>query len=69
MGTNVSNSGSKTQLLNATADNINLAIEALKSGDVIGFPTETVYGLAGNALNDEAIAKIFLYKSRPSLIR
>jgi len=66
VGTNVSNSGSKTQLLNATADNINLAIEALKSGDVIGFPTETVYGLAGNALNDEAIAKIFLYKSRPS---
>jgi L-threonylcarbamoyladenylate synthase len=66
MGTNVSNSHSKTQLLNATTENITLAIRALQSGDVIGFPTETVYGLAGNALNDEAIAKIFLYKSRPS---
>lgn len=41
-------------------------MEALSSGDVIGLPTETVYGLAGNALNDEAIAKIFFFKSRPS---
>ncbi len=57
---------SKTKLLNPTSQNIKVAVEALHSGDVIGMPTETVYGLAGNALNDEAIAKIFFYKSRPS---
>ncbi|MFM8314350.1 MAG: L-threonylcarbamoyladenylate synthase, partial [Deltaproteobacteria bacterium] len=56
----------KTKLLNATTDNIKTVVEALKQGDVVGLPTETVYGLAGNALRDEAIAKIFLFKSRPS---
>lgn len=57
---------SKTKILNPTPENIQVAVEALISGDVIGLPTETVYGLAGSALNDEAIAKIFFYKSRPS---
>ena len=57
---------SKTKLLNPIAENIEIAVNALKSGDVIGLPTETVYGLAGNALSDEAVAKIFLFKSRPS---
>ncbi len=56
----------KTKLLNATTDNIKTVVEALKQGDVVGLPTETVYGLAGNALRDESIAKIFLFKSRPS---
>lgn len=56
----------KTKLLNATPENIERVAEALKSGDVVGLPTETVYGLAGNARDEEAIAKIFLYKSRPS---
>ena len=41
------------------------AISALKNGDCIGFPTETVYGLAGNALNANAILKIFELKKRP----
>lgn len=59
-------SHSKTKLLNPTPENIKIAVEALRSGEVVGIPTETVYGLAGNALNSEAIAKIFLYKSRPS---
>jgi L-threonylcarbamoyladenylate synthase len=62
----VQKSYSKTKLLNATPENIKIAVQALRSGDVVGIPTETVYGLAGNALSDEAIAKIFLYKSRPS---
>ncbi|GGD57021.1 tRNA threonylcarbamoyladenosine biosynthesis protein [Emticicia aquatilis] len=42
------------------------AIEILKSGEVIGMPTETVYGLAGNAYNTEAITKIFTVKNRPT---
>lgn len=45
---------------------IKQAIEVLKVGDVIGLPTETVYGLAGNAYNTEAITKIFTVKNRPT---
>lgn len=39
---------------------------ALKSGEVIGMPTETVYGLAADAGNDDAIKKVFQAKGRPS---
>lgn len=45
---------------------IEQAIVVLKAGDVIGLPTETVYGLAGNAYNTEAITKIFTVKNRPT---
>lgn len=44
---------------------IDLAVKLLNQGEVIGFPTETVYGLAGNAFNEEAIRKIFTVKERP----
>src|ERR1700716_1953775 len=37
----------------------------LRRGDVVALPTETVYGLAANALNTEAVAKIFEAKERP----
>lgn len=37
----------------------------LEQGDLVGIPTETVYGLAGNALNSDAVAKIFAVKNRP----
>lgn len=49
-----------------TGKDIKQAIEVLKAGDVIGLPTETVYGLAGNAYNTEAITKIFTVKNRPT---
>lgn len=39
---------------------------ALKSGEVIGMPTETVYGLAADATNDAAIEKVFHAKGRPA---
>jgi L-threonylcarbamoyladenylate synthase len=42
------------------------AAEALERGDLVIVPTETVYGLAGNALNPESVAKIFAAKERPS---
>ncbi len=40
--------------------------ELLKNGEVVGIPTETVYGLAANALDEEAVRKIYLAKGRPS---
>ncbi|MGL5378666.1 L-threonylcarbamoyladenylate synthase [Clostridium sp.] len=39
--------------------------EIIKSGGIVAFPTETVYGLGANALNDEAVSKIFKAKGRP----
>lgn len=44
---------------------LNQIAQALKSGEVIGMPTETVYGLAADATNDEAIQKVFQAKGRP----
>ncbi len=37
----------------------------LQTGEVVGIPTETVYGLAGNAFDDDAVLKIFRVKNRP----
>lgn len=48
-----------------TESSLNEACALLASGDVIGMPTETVYGLAANALDDKAIAKIYACKNRP----
>ncbi|MBB6464032.1 L-threonylcarbamoyladenylate synthase [Flammeovirga kamogawensis] len=42
------------------------AKKVLDNGDLIGLPTETVYGLAGNALDPKAVANIFEVKARPS---
>jgi L-threonylcarbamoyladenylate synthase len=41
------------------------AVHCLQNGELVGIPTETVYGLAANALNAEAVAKIFTAKNRP----
>jgi L-threonylcarbamoyladenylate synthase len=45
---------------------IEKAVALLKAGKLIGLPTETVYGLAADAKNDEAIKKIFSVKGRPT---
>lgn len=42
------------------------ASSLLKQGDVVGIPTETVYGLAGNALDPDAVLRIFRVKNRPA---
>lgn len=42
------------------------AVQWLREGQVIGLPTETVYGLAGDLFNPEAVASIFRIKQRPS---
>jgi L-threonylcarbamoyladenylate synthase len=46
-------------------NNIDKAIEVLNLDKVIGLPTETVYGLAGNAFSEVAVQKIFQLKKRP----
>ena len=48
------------------AASITQAAQALKRGDLLGLPTETVYGLAADAGNDVAVGKIFQAKGRPS---
>ncbi|MFM8911311.1 MAG: L-threonylcarbamoyladenylate synthase [Flammeovirgaceae bacterium] len=45
---------------------IKQAIALLQAGQLVAIPTETVYGLGGNALNAEAVAQIFSVKERPS---
>ena len=49
----------------ATKDSIDRAAEALAKGEIVAFPTETVYGLGANALNAAAIAKVFAARDRP----
>lgn len=58
----------KTEILNLSEDEfaIKKAAEILKSGGLVGMPTETVYGLAGNALDKSCVEKIFTAKGRPS---
>ena len=55
----------KTQLFTNTPENIIKTAEILKSGGLAAIPTETVYGLAADALNGAAVAKIFAAKGRP----
>ena len=47
--------------------NLERAKKIIENNIVIGVPTETVYGLAGNAYSDVAVKKIFKLKKRPSL--
>jgi L-threonylcarbamoyladenylate synthase len=52
-------------ILEPTPENIRASAEALRNGGLVGMPTETVYGLAGNALDARALARIFEVKQRP----
>jgi L-threonylcarbamoyladenylate synthase len=61
----------KTELLSTHtpelfAAAVKRAAELLRAGELVALPTETVYGLAANALNDSAVAKIFQIKGRPA---
>ena len=47
-------------------DEIDQAVEALREGEVVAFPTETVYGLGADASNPDAVRKIFELKGRPA---
>jgi len=56
----------RTPILAPNAKNVSAAGQALLRGELIAFPTETVYGLGGDATNKLAIAKIFAAKDRPN---
>lgn len=55
-----------TEMLEADGTGIARAAEILRSGGLVAVPTETVYGLAARADDDEAVARIFAAKGRPS---
>ncbi|MGH8316108.1 MAG: L-threonylcarbamoyladenylate synthase, partial [Steroidobacterales bacterium] len=50
----------------ATQSEIEAAVEWLRAGELVAFPTETVYGLGANASNPAAVRKIFEAKGRPA---
>jgi L-threonylcarbamoyladenylate synthase len=49
----------------ASQQDIDIALQALRDGEVVAFPTETVYGLGANAQHAEALRRIFELKQRP----
>lgn len=48
------------------ADGLDQAVAALKAGQIVAFPTETVYGLAADALDESRVRRIFDIKARPA---
>ncbi|MGH9038506.1 MAG: L-threonylcarbamoyladenylate synthase, partial [Acidimicrobiia bacterium] len=44
---------------------ISAAVDVLRAGGLVAFPTETVYGLGADAANPEAVDRIFVAKGRP----
>jgi L-threonylcarbamoyladenylate synthase len=53
------------RILRATREELDAAVTALRDGELVAFPTETVYGLGANASNPVAVRKIFELKGRP----
>jgi len=56
----------ETRLIAATSEGIAEAAGVLHAGGLVAMPTETVYGLAGDARDDHAVARIYAAKNRPS---
>ena len=59
----------KTEVIDITTEYeraLEKSSNLLKNGEVVGIPTETVYGLAANAFDEDAVRKIFVAKGRPS---
>ena len=55
-----------TRVLGTTEQDIRQAAAILRDGGLVAFPTETVYGLGADALNPEAVGKVYAAKGRPS---
>ena len=53
-------------ILSTSTEDLEFSSRLLKNGEIVAIPTETVYGLAANALESEAVKKIFLAKGRPA---
>jgi len=56
----------QTKILQPTEENLLRAAQLIKRGELVAFPTETVYGLGADGLNVAACEKIFTAKGRPS---
>ncbi|MBQ1396541.1 MAG: threonylcarbamoyl-AMP synthase [Eubacterium sp.] len=56
----------QTLLLDITEENIARAASILRAGGLVAFPTETVYGLGADALNADAVGRVYAAKGRPS---
>ena len=54
------------RILSTSTEDLKLCSDLLKNEEIVAIPTETVYGLAANALKSEAVEKIFLAKGRPA---
>jgi L-threonylcarbamoyladenylate synthase len=54
------------RILSPTPETLALAAKILRDGGLVAFPTETVYGLGADALNADAVARIFAAKGRPA---
>ena len=54
------------KICHADDEGLKQAADFLRAGDLIAFPTETVYGLGGNALNPDAVRLIYQTKNRPA---
>jgi L-threonylcarbamoyladenylate synthase len=55
----------RPQVVPATDEGIDRAVEVLRAGGLVALPTETVYGLAADAANPEAVRRVFAAKGRP----
>ena len=56
----------QTKLLNFTDEQLALAGQLIRDGQLVAFPTETVYGLGANAFDEQAVMSTFAAKGRPS---
>jgi L-threonylcarbamoyladenylate synthase len=55
----------ETKIYSSSEESLEMAANLIQCGEVVGFPTETVYGLGANALDSQAVKKIFIAKGRP----
>ncbi len=56
----------ETKIISVSDNDLLYAAKLIKNGEVIGMPTETVYGLGADATNEDAVKNIFIAKGRPS---
>ncbi|MBQ7606144.1 MAG: threonylcarbamoyl-AMP synthase [Firmicutes bacterium] len=56
----------ETKILKPTDENIEIAAKIIAEGGLVAFPTETVYGLGADAMNAEAVGRVYEAKGRPS---
>jgi len=62
LSSKVNTSRIKVEILNTTQEDLKKAGEKIQAGSLVAFPTETVYGLGANALDEQAVKSIFVTK-------